>query len=102
MRTASILLALAVVLSFVSEAAAAVKTIRYAIEAGDYIFGLVEIYNDVDRTSVTMLFLGPVGTHQVPFSATQGLVGFCVFLALLVIVPVVKKVRSNRRQPKQL
>jgi hypothetical protein len=107
MRTTSILLALVVVLS-ASEASAwapvFVPEHDYTISAGGQMFGFRDgtWVGDFDPANypqtISYLHLGPVGQFEVPFAATQGLVGFCVVLALLVIVPAVLTVRWKRKR----
>ena len=115
MKTASILPALVVVLGFVSEAGAeVVSTTRdYSIKIGDQWFGFADqwvnpvpqfpfakddgrVYRYEDGLFTTM-YLGPFGSRTVPFTATQGLVGFCCILATLIILPVVLTVRWKKR-----
>jgi hypothetical protein len=96
MRTASILLAL-VVLGFASQSSAA----KYTFRAGEQSFGFYDwkIMGDVDKPLVrgSALTLGPLGNYDTPFTATQGFVGFCLILALSIIVPTVLTVRWKRR-----
>jgi hypothetical protein len=110
MQTASIPLAFIVVLSFVSEAAAASRADvsvkrNYTVIIAGQPFGFVDgetEYWTVHRQPYHEIRLGPLGCHEVPFTATQGLVGFCVILATLVILPLVLKARWKRKQPSQL
>jgi hypothetical protein len=50
----------------------------------------------------TQLLLGPLGNLKVPFTATQGLVGFCCIVATLITLPVVLTMRWKRKQPQRL
>jgi hypothetical protein len=107
MRTASILLLLVLVLGLVSEAGAyggrRVET-DYTFSMGEHQFGFwggreYSCIPDSDpppRWSEVML--GPLGTHEVPFTATQGLIGFCCILATLIILPVVLTVRWKKKR----
>jgi hypothetical protein len=116
MRTASILLALVVVF-FASEGLARMKTPvhDFTVHLGQYSLGLCEYEDEslIERKilyeneglqlpdllrTYTLLCLGPFGVHQVPFTATQGLVGFCCILATLIILPAVLTVRWKKKQ----
>src|SRR5262245_31788961 len=102
MKAASILLAFVVVLGFVSEAEAKEPLYRvecYTVSIGEYSFGFIESGMVVrPRWRSTTMCLGPLGSHEDPFTATQGLVGFCVILATLIIIPAVLTVRSKRKR----
>jgi hypothetical protein len=105
--TAKILLAIVVALGLVKEAGAqtaASGTIRrYTVAVGEQRIGIADYgwkfdMGDVETTSVwTSLQLGPFGEYKVPFTATEGLVGFCVILAILMIVPAVFAVRWKKK-----
>jgi hypothetical protein len=43
------------------------------------------------------LHLGPLGEFEVPFTATQGLVGLCVLICLFVFVPIAFTVRWRKQ-----
>jgi hypothetical protein len=92
-----------VVLGFVSDAEAVTlyPSHDYTIEIGDYKFGFEDyegwISSDPDFNSRS-IYLGPLGHHKVPFTATHGLIGFCFVLAVLVIVPVVFSVRWKKKR----
>jgi hypothetical protein len=107
MKAASLLLALVVVLGFVSEAGAIGQPIGevehdYTIELNDVQWigfedgGYLTIRPD-GRQRFSYVWLGPLGRYSVPFTATQGLVGFCIILATLIFVPVVLSVRRRKR-----
>jgi hypothetical protein len=103
MRTLSVLLALVVVLSAREVGAAGAITVdcHYIVGITDHNwFGFRDLtYTDgVSQTSWTQVGLGPLGIHKAPFTATQGLVGSCVILAMLVIVPLVLTVRWKRKK----
>jgi hypothetical protein len=102
MKAASILLALVVVLGIAREAGAdLMQSVHntYVISIGEQRFG----FEDGDwigwgtQGNWSSIYLGPLGPHRNPFTATQGLVGFCVIVAMLVIVPAVLTVRWKRR-----
>jgi hypothetical protein len=101
-RTASILLALIVVLGFVSEAGAQTDYVTerdYTFTVADQRYGFIDgadYYTGV-REPWTVICLGPLGSPEVPFTATQGLVGFGLILATLIIVPAVLTVRWSKR-----
>jgi hypothetical protein len=108
MRTTSILLLLVVVLGFVSEAGAKLRFEHiahgYCIKVGDYHLGFRDgsyWQSDGFRKAVgtwNAVMLGPFGRIEVPFTATQGLVGFCCILATLVIAVVVLTVRWKKKR----
>jgi hypothetical protein len=115
MRTASILLALVVGLGFVREAGAEfVSTTRdCTIKIGDQWFGFADQWVNPapqfpDATNdgrncryedglFTTMYIGPFGNRTVPFSATQGLVGFCLILVAFIALLVAVTVRRKRR-----
>jgi hypothetical protein len=101
MRTGSILLALVAVLGAAREAVGQPTRLDYAIEIADCRYGISECpslaawLEDSDHT-ITSLHLGPVGTYHVPFTATQGLIGFIVIVAMLIVLPAVAVVGWKR------
>jgi hypothetical protein len=104
MKSASVLLALVVVLSFVSDAGAKpianVNNDDYSIWWGMQRFGFHDgTSTKMDGSIVRWSFvnLGPLGSHEVPFNATQGLVGFCVIVTTLIALVTAFTVRWNRR-----
>jgi hypothetical protein len=106
MRTASIQLALVIVLGAVRDAGAYAQEQRVSkncsIEIGEYRLGFVEWvshYGNI-RSSPdwTEMYLGPLGEHEVPFTATQGLVGFCIFVAGLIALPVAFTFRWKKKR----
>jgi hypothetical protein len=104
MRTVSILLALAVVPSFVREAEAIIEVSvhdDYTIWLGTKQVGFhdgVLIDNSGIGRRWSFLRLGPLGSYSVPFTATQGLIGFIVILAMLIILPAVLTVRWIKKR----
>jgi hypothetical protein len=71
----------------------------YTVKIGDAKFALIDLLiAGTDKHYSTIVDLGPLGSFQVPFTATQGLVGVCVILALLVIVPLALAVRWKRKR----
>jgi hypothetical protein len=99
MRT--ILLAIVLVLGFVSEAGAA----DYIFTWGEQVFGIYDAgytqlldanENIIDEIVVAEVVFGPLGSYRVPFTATQGLVGFCVILGTLIVVPAVLVTKRKR------
>lgn len=108
MRAASLLLALVALLSFASEVEAIGQAIGevehdYTIELND-----CQWIGFEDGTHLTIqangqqhfsyLYLGPFGRHQVPCTATQGLIGCCCILVTLIILPVVRTVRWKKKR----
>jgi hypothetical protein len=93
MRTTSILLVLVVVLGFVSEAGADYSpeiACNRSITIGQLHVGFIDWvdgYNSSDHW--TVLHLGPLGEYQVPFTATQGLIGFCMIVVGMVALVTV-------------
>jgi hypothetical protein len=105
MRTASILLSLVVVLGFVRQVGAYSSAwfesfdTDYTIAIGTERFGIRDTIDiRTNSTYRTEVFLGPLGVHAVPFTATQGSVGFCFIVAVLVIMSVGLMIRWKRRQ----
>jgi hypothetical protein len=106
MKTASILLASVVVLGFVSEAEAEFSWIvdhEYVVDIGPYQFGFAdgrcgddslgqETWKPYSRAG-----FGPLGSGRVPFTATQGLIGFCLFVLTLIALLLAFAVRWKRR-----
>lgn len=94
MRHASILLTLVVMLGKAREAGACPPNIveNHSVIIGDYAFGFCDVEVSVPGTvygAWTQMCCGPLGDYAVPFTATQGLVGFIVIVAVLFIVPIV-------------
>jgi hypothetical protein len=98
MKAASILLALVIVLGFVSEAGASKtrKDTDYTVEVFGRLVGFQDLKSGDDEWG--MIWLGPLGGYDILCTATQGLVGFCCILATLVIVPVVLTVRLKKKK----
>jgi hypothetical protein len=85
MKTPSSILAHVVVLCFVSEAGAQeLSAVSYTISIGGETFGFADWYKDFDQQH--FVFLGPLGKYRVFFTATQGLVGFCLIVVGLVVL----------------
>jgi hypothetical protein len=106
MKAASILLALVVVLGFVSEARATsygfvFREHSYTIGSGENCVGFADgFYGLSKKERWSRIYLGRFGSREVHFSATQGLIGFCIILATLIIVPVVLTVRWKKKREK--
>jgi hypothetical protein len=101
MRIASILQALVVVLGFVNEAGAfnAWINCNRSVEVGGYRFGFAD-WSAGDwepSTPWTMMYAGPIGEWSVPFSATQGLVGFCLIVLTLIALLATFTMRWKRK-----
>jgi hypothetical protein len=104
MKTASILLALVFVLGFCRKAGA----VDYVFVWGEQVFGIADAEvtqtldaneNVIDEAVVaSAVYFGPLGYLQVPCTATQGLIGFCVIFAMLFILPAVLTVRWKRKR----
>jgi hypothetical protein len=112
MRTASILLALSFVFGFVSDAdAKPAEPVEhwYRVRIGEHYLGFTDhrIYkppmkDEADRIQIScLLWLGPLGTHKVPFTATQNLVGCCLIAGTLIIIPIVLTVRWKKKRAAQ-
>jgi hypothetical protein len=103
MGTGSILLALVVVLACCREAGAVGQPIGevehdFTIELNDcqwigFEDGTYLTIRPDGQQHFSYVWLGPLGRYSVPFTATQGLFGFCLILAMLIIVPAVLTVR---------
>jgi hypothetical protein len=107
MRTASILLALVVVLGFVREATAFTEEPYicrdYSVVVREHRLGFADwacVTPDWKSTRVwSCLHCGRLGDFKIPFTATQGFVGFCVIVVALIALAVVLTVRWKRKQP---
>jgi hypothetical protein len=106
MRTASIVLALVVVLGFAREAGAEYKsytTHDYSACLAGYSFGFTDGHAYVNgygrlEQPWQKIHLGPFGSHNVPFTATQGLVGFCIIIVGLIALPVMVTLRWKKKR----
>jgi hypothetical protein len=101
MKPTSILLALVVVLGFVNEARAQYSISYehdYTIHLSDSCsIGINDVYAESERID-TRVYFGPFGSIGVPFTATQGLIGFCCVLATLMVLLTVLSVRWKRKR----
>jgi hypothetical protein len=108
MRTASTLLALVIVLGFVSKIVAGGLTVTksYQIDIRGQVFGFCDSETRSLKNQIvpswqgTIMFAGPLGQFNVPFTSTQGLVGFYVLVAMLVTLAVVLTFRWKKKRPK--
>jgi hypothetical protein len=100
MRTASILLVLVVVLGFVREAGAFDRhpTIDYTFCIGSERFGFMEWIERVTFDRYCVVFVGPLGARQVPFTAIQGLIGSCLIVLTLIVLLATFTVRWKRKR----
>ncbi len=102
MRTASILLALVVVMGFVREAGAQgpeLVTDCSVVIAGQP-FGFITTPADISVHGIefyTFAYLGPFGVYKVPFTATQGLIGLCVIVFVLIALVATLTLRLKRK-----
>jgi hypothetical protein len=96
MRTASILLSLVVVLGFLRESRAALYTHDYTISVAGNRIGFVEIGNSFGGQ--TFFRIGPEFSFEVPFTAKQGIVGFCVIIIGIVALLTLFTVRWRKRE----
>jgi hypothetical protein len=98
MRPASTLLTLVVVLGFVSEAGAFEwkPDHNYTFKIGQYRFG----FDDGVMVSLlwSSMHLGPFGTYNSPFTATQGLVGSCLIVTGLLALATMLTFRWKRKR----
>jgi hypothetical protein len=106
MKAASILLAL-VVVGFFQEARADTNFVdfkhRYTVDVDGQMIGFVDGYihsSQVDGP-FSRLFLGPLGPYEVPFSATQGLIGFCLVAVMLIVLLVAFAARVKMKRAAQ-
>jgi hypothetical protein len=107
MKTASILLASFVGLGFCREAGAweaMAECKNYLIEINNHQYGVCEGFELTEDATInwekriTVLVLGNLGTFELPFTATYGLIGFCCILATLIFLPVVLTMRWKRKR----
>lgn len=107
MRIASILLALVVVLgfgindSFAGAWGSAIPTDHeYTVKiAGEYYGfsdGHVEGYEGPEYWAA--VHIGQLATHKMPCTAMQGLIGFIVILAALIVLPIVVLVTWRKKR----
>jgi hypothetical protein len=108
MRRTAFLPALVFLLAFVSEAGAGpadsfmdpgdqLKTgHRYEILMGRWRFGFYDwaAFGSDKHTAMT---LGPIGNYDVPFTATQGLVGLCLIVVGLIALLTMLTMRWRRK-----
>jgi hypothetical protein len=104
MKTSSMLVALVVVLGFCRDARAiSMPAIEpehdYTVNILGHSFGFLDYESGIAFAPV--VYCGPFGDHAVPFTATQGLIGFCVVFVTLIFVPVVLTVRWKKRAANQ-
>ena len=112
MQTASFLTALVVLLGCVREAGADHSTppatpppighiseTDYSVWIVGWRFGIVDRTYLGNRRS-TKVYLGPRGSHSVPFTATQGTVGLYFVVAMLMILPAIVAMWCKRRWPR--
>ncbi len=102
MRIASILLALVVVLGFASEAVAMALVYvdnDFTISVGSQKFGFIDgtLAGDFYTRPFCRLYLGQFGIYNVPFTATQSLLGFCVIVVGMIALLATLTVRWKRR-----
>jgi hypothetical protein len=93
MRTASILLALVLVMGWAAEAAAQVgRTRDYTVTIGSQQFGLEEI-----EGSYCLLLFGPLAPIYVPYRATPILIVFGLIVVALIALIAIATMRWRRR-----
>lgn len=104
MRAASILLALVVVLGLPRDAISGQPYLvhDYSVVVGHHLYGVIDWPGEPESNTqpFTTAYFGPLGQHQVPFTATEGLVGFCVVVVGLVALVTVGTVRWKRAAQK--
>lgn len=93
MKAASMLMLLVVVLGCQPGIKGYTPRRDYTTRICKYQYGFID-WTDEHSTVVA----GPLGDFNVPFTATQGLVGFCVILVTLIIVPFVLTVRWKEKR----
>src|SRR5688572_7557330 len=101
MRTASILLALVVVLGFVSEANALGRWIscNRVIEINEERYGFIDwALSDDGREGYTMMYAGPIGRCSVPFSANVGLLGIVLIVVGMLALVTAGTFRWQRKR----
>jgi hypothetical protein len=114
MRTASILLTLVVVLGFVNEAGVNGGEAQYeggflppatmppptlmhdyTVRVAGQLFGFKQW--QMNNRPSSYFYVGPFGEGNFPFTATQGLVGFCLIVLTLIALLGTFTVRWKRR-----
>lgn len=107
MRTASILLAMVIVLGFAREAWAigdiGVPVHDYTVHLAGKRFGLIEYNYDPlsqqqGKTTYTMLVGIRDKPFEVPFTATQGFTGLCLIVVAFIALLVVATFRWKRKR----
>lgn len=103
MKTASILLALVAVLGFVNEAKACMGEVvnNRTIVLGGNAFGFYDMrlsLPGIDSITWTEMQLGAFGPYRVPFTAIQGLIGFCLIVVAFVAMLVGLSVRRKKKR----
>jgi hypothetical protein len=107
MKAALILLALVVVLSFAEDAGAysSFKYRDYTLAINSQRFGFADWCpgSNYDggpaiRRGWTTMYAGPVGEIHVPFTAIQGLVGFCLIVVTLIALLITLTVRGKKKR----
>src|SRR5690242_3535015 len=108
MRPIPILLALVVLLGFASEAGAYSSVgidHKYTIEIAGQAFGFMDgdvIHHSGESSRYSTIYLGPFGNYDIPFTATQGLVGVCVIVVGILALVTVFTFRWKRRAANRL
>jgi hypothetical protein len=101
MKAIPILLALVVVLGCISEAGASSVELSvapsYTVSNGTYSIGISDLRANGEYVG-TQLLLGPLGNLKVPFTAAQGLIGFCVIVVGLLALVTAGTMRWKRKR----
>ncbi len=103
MRTASKLLAMVVVLC-ASEAFAVAYYTNPNLTYRASFYGMTFGFNHLEPAipgpryaPYTLMSVGPLGNYEVPFTTTQGMIGFCVILAMMILLPVAATIRWRKK-----
>jgi hypothetical protein len=105
MRRTAILLALVIVVladaqTAKAEAARPLQDFTFAIARHQYGISDMDVSESTSEFGIeieTRVFFGPLGSRIVPFTATQGMVGFSLIAAGLVGLLIFAKLRRSRR-----
>lgn len=103
-RFGAVLLVMFAAVAIVREARASTPYRAYLVQVSGQTFGFIDIPAEyqspvsfqIPVKDITILHLGPFGMYDVPLTATQGLVGFCIFLVVIVAMPIILLARYWR------
>jgi hypothetical protein len=62
---------------------------NFSIRIGNQTFGYIDWHDSRSPSTWTTLHLGPLGSQEVPFTALQGLILFCLSMGMVIGLVVV-------------